>query len=254
MQLELINQTYLEERTEFKQRTIKRKWDILILVVEGEYSVRVSETQCSLVLKKNDIMFLPANMEIERGILSPLTCYHLTFCPQAEHPFYLAASAGKLNLPNEQRAAIFQMLEHAFDLPDNRELLTHIISHVFAENYLFGNDKAVKSKPFSDEVEHAIRYMRRNLDKKIDMDELAERVFLSHSGLIWKFKQELNTTPSNYLKILRFRYAKQLLLNYSYSITEISEMCGYANPYYFTNAFHGFFGMSPSEFRKHYLK
>ena len=254
MQLKLINQTYLEERTEFKQHIIKRKWDILILVVEGEYSVTIPEKERSLVLKKNDIMFLPADTEIERGILSPLTCYHLTFCSQAEHPFYLAASLGKLKLPKEQSAAIFQMLEHAFDLPDNRELLTHMISHVFAENYLFGNDKAVKSKPFSDEVEHAIRYMRRNLDRKIDMDELAKQVFLSHSGLIWKFKHELNTTPSNYLKILRLRYAKQLLLNYSYSITEISGMCGYSNPYYFTNAFHRFFGMSPSNFRKHYLK
>ena len=96
--------------------------------------------------------------------------------------------------------------------------------------------------------------MRKNFDKRIDMDELAKEVFLSHSGLIWKFKRELNTTPSNYLGILRLRYAKQLLLNYPYSITEISEMCGYSNPYYFTNAFHRAFGMSPTDFRKHYLK
>ena len=89
MKLELINQTYLEERTEFKQRIIKRKWDILILVVEGEYSVTIPEKQCSLVLKKNDIMFLPANMEIEREVLSPLTCYHLTFSMQMDHPFLL---------------------------------------------------------------------------------------------------------------------------------------------------------------------
>jgi AraC-like DNA-binding protein len=254
MQSELINQTYIEEHTEFKQHIIKRKWDILILVVEGEYSVTIPEKQCSFVLGKNDIMFLPAWVEMEREVLSPLTCYHLTFSPQADHPFYLAASTGKLHLPMEQITAIFQTLERAFVLPDNRELMTHLISQVFAANYLFGNNKAVNTKPFSDEIEHAIRYMRNNFSKKIDMDALAEQVFLSHSGLIWKFKQELNTTPSNYLRILRLRYAKQLLLNYSYSITEISEMCGYSNPYYFTNAFRGFFGMSSSDFRKHYLK
>ena len=253
MQLELMNQTYIEEHTEFKHRIVKRKWDLLILVVEGKYSATIPEKQCSFLLEKNDILFLPAGVEMEREVLSPLTCYHLTFSPQAEHPFYLAASMGKITLPKEQNAAIFQALGRAFALPDNRELLTHIISHVFAENYLFGNNKTVNTKPFSDEIEHAIRYMRRNFDKKIDMDELAERVFLSHSGLIWKFKQELNTTPSNYLRILRLRYAKQLLLNYSYSITEISELCGYSNPYYFTNAFHRYFGMSPSDFRKHYL-
>ena len=254
MQLELMNQTYIEEHAEFQHRIVKRKWDLLILVVEGKYSATIPEKQCSFLLEKNDILFLPAGVEMEREVLSPLTCYHLTFSMQAEHPFYLAASMGKIALPNEQTAAIFQMLKRAFALPDNRELLTHLISHVFAEHYLFGNNKTVNTKPFSDEIEHAIRYMRRNLDKKIDMDELAERVFLSHSGLIWKFKQELNTTPSNYLRILRLDYAKQLLLNYSYSITEISELCGYSNPYYFTNAFHRYFGMSPSEFRKHYLK
>ena len=139
-------------------------------------------------------------------------------------------------------------------LPDNRELLTHVIEHTFMQNYLFGNTEKVKFKPFSDEVESAIRYMRNNFYKKIDMDELAERVFLSHSGLIWKFKKELNTTPSNYLCILRLSYAKQLLLNHPYSITEISEMCGYSNPYYFTNAFHKYSGMSPTEFRNRYLK
>ena len=254
MQLELINQTYIEEHTEFQHRTVKRKWDLLIFVVEGKYSVRIPEKQRSFVLEKNDILLLPAGVEMEREVLAPLTCYHLSFSPQAEHPFYLAATMGKLKLPKEQVTAIFQTLERAFLLPDNRALLTHIISHVFAEHYLFGNSKAENTKLFSDEIEQAIRYMRQNFDKKIDMDELAERVFLSHSGLIWKFKQELNTTPSDYLRILRLRYAKQLLLNYSYSITEISELCGYSNPYYFTNAFHRYFGMSPSEFRKHYLK
>lgn len=254
MQIDLINQNYIENRTEFKTATVKRKWDILILVTEGEYSVFLKEKQKKTVLKKGDIMLIPAEIEFDREILSPLSCYHLSFYPQADHPFYLSASLGKLKLPNEQTEAILGMLESAFVLPDNRELMTHIIEHIFAENYLFGKKDKVRLKPFSEEVENAIRYMRKNFDKKIDMDELAAEVFLSHSGLIWKFKQELSTTPSNYLSILRLRYAKQLLLNYPYSITEISEMCGYSNPYYFTNAFHRYFGMSPTEFRKHYLK
>ena len=85
------------------------------------------------------------------------------------------------------------------------------------------------------------------------MDELASRVYLSHTGLIWKFKQELGTTPSQYLILLRLRHAKQLLLNPPYSITEIAELCGYANPFYFANAFRKHVGMSPTEFRKYYM-
>lgn len=254
MKVELINQSYIEGRTEFKVRTAKRKWDILIMVVEGEYSIFLTEKQKKLILKKGHIMLIPAGVEFEREALSPLTYYHISFYPQADHPFYLSASLGRLQMPSEQIEAVFGTMQRAFMLPDNRELLIHLVEHIFAQNYLFGNKNKVKLKTFSDEIESAIRYMRRNFDKKIDMDELAAHVFLSHSGLIWKFKQELNTTPSNYLSILRLQHAKQLLLNHPYSITQISEMCGYSNPYYFTNAFRHYSGMSPSDFRKHYLK
>ena len=160
---------------------------------------------------------------------------------------------GKFHLPKDQAEAVLKAVNRAFILPDNRELITHAVEHVFYQNYLFGSREHVKLKPLSQEVESAIAYMRRNFYKKINIDELAEQVFLSHSGLIWKFKQELNTTPSRYLTLLRLRYAKQLLLNYSYNITEISEMCGYQNPYYFTNAFRKYAGRSPTEFRKYHM-
>lgn len=150
-----------------------------------------------------------------------------------------------------------ESVKHASILPYDRaydrELITHIIEHIFAENYLFGNKDKKQSHAFSEKIDEAIRYMRDHLDQKIEMEEIANHVYLSHSGLIWKFKQELGTTPSRYLTFLRIQKAKQLLLNYSYSIAEISEMCGYQNPYYFTNAFRKYTGRSPSSFRKYHF-
>lgn len=253
MQINLINQIYRECLDEFKTKVVQRKWDILILVVDGDYSMMIEGRKKPLVLRKNEIALIPAGVKFERKADSPVTYYHFSFYAQADHPFYLSSLAGRIALPKEQTEAIFKSVRRAFVLPDNRDLITHTIEHIFAENYLFGKTGKAKFKPFSPEIEASIRYMQKNLDKKIDMDELATRVYLSHSGLIWKFRQELNTTPSNYLTLLRMRSAKQLLLNYSYSVTQISEMCGYSNPYYFTNAFHRYSGMSPSEFRKHYL-
>ena len=254
MQIDLINQTYRENIDEFKLKTAKRKWDMLIMVVEGECTISFREKQKTVTVRKNEIALMPAGIEFERTVASPLTCYNFSFYSQADHPFYLSVKEGMLKIPNEQSEAVFRTMKRAFMLPSNRELITHTIEHIFAESYLFGNTDKVRPKPFSDEIESAIRYMRNNFDKKIDIGELADHVFLSRSGLIWKFNQELNTTPSNYLKVLRMRHAKHLLLNYSYSITQISEMCGYSNPYYFTNTFHHYTGMSPSEYRKHYLK
>ena len=254
MNIDLISQNYIENYTEFKTVRVKRAWDLLIMVVEGEYLISARESQKSFIIKNNEIMFVPAGVEFERKAISPLFCYHIAFYPQAEHSFYTSAQLGKINLPLEQRVAIFKTMERAFILPDNRELIANLISHVFAENYLFCKNEKEPKRYLSDEIQEAMRYMRNNFAKKIDMDELAAMVFLSHSGLIWKFKRELNTTPAKYLNIIRLRYAKQLLLNYSYSITEISEMCGFSNPYYFTNSFRRMFGMSPSALRNYYLR
>ena len=253
MHIDLVNQSYHENLDQFKVTVLKRKWDMMFLVADGEYSMSIEGKSKPIVLRKNEIALIPAGIELVRDIKSPVSYYHLSFYPQGDHPFYLAASAGKLKLPQEQAEAILKSIERAHLLPDNGEIIAHAIEHIFAENYLFGGTEKAKFKPFSEATESAIRYMRKNLDKKIDMDELADSVFLSHAGLINKFRQELNTTPSNYLYLLRMRSAKRLLLNYSYSVTEISEMCGYQNPYYFTNSFRRYTGMSPTAFRKYHL-
>ena len=252
MKIDLYFQSYHEALENFTRKTIKSEWDSLILVVDGEYSILADNKQ--LVARKNEIVFIPTRVKFDREVLSPVTYYNICFRREANYPLYLSALQGKLNIPQSQVETLLESMRCASILPKNQELIAHMIEHIFIENHLFTNRDKLKLKPFSEEVENTIHYMRKNLDKKIDMEELAKRVFLSHNGLIWKFKQELNTTPSKYLYLLRMRNAKRLLINSSYSITEISELCGYQNPYYFSNEFHRYFGTSPSGFRKQYLK
>ena len=253
MQIELINQYYRENLTEFKVTEMKRQWDILVMVVSGCYLILPEGGKKPMLLRENEIAFLPAGIQFSRALEAPTTYYQISFRSDADHPFRFSLPPCKLHLPTEQAKAIFKSMTHAFLMPNNRELITHITEHIFTENYLFGKTHKVSFRPLSEEIMSTVLYMNRNLDREIDMDALAARVFLSHTGLIWKFKHELGTTPSQYLILLRLRYAKQLLLNHPYSITEISSMCGYSNPYYFTNAFRRYSGMSPTAFRKHYL-
>lgn len=255
MEIELISQLYKQDFTEFQRPVWTSKWNVLILVEEGEYQLRLEGWQKPVVLKANDIALVPPGVPYERKALTPIAFYHLAFNAQADHPFYQSVSAGKLPLPAERTQPILQSVGRAMILPDNRELLTHIIKHVFAEHYLFGRGKKTKLVPFSEEITDTVNYINRHLDQPLDVDELAARVYLSHSGLIWKFKKELGTTPSRYISLQRLRYAKQLLLSHpSYTVAQVSEMCGYSNPFYFTNLFHEYSGMSPSEFRQHHLK
>lgn len=224
-----------------------------MVIADGEYSASFPEINKTVTAKKGEIVFIPTGTKFIHKAVSPFTGYNITFfTSDIEHPYYLAATAGKIALPKEQMDAILVSMDRISILPHNSKLLEHIAERILVENYLFCGGENARFKPLSTEVERAVTYMRRNLHKKIDISKLADELYLSHNGLIWKFRQELDTTPSDYLRIIRLRNAKDLLLNENFSITEISEMCGYSSPYYFTNVFHRQYGISPTEFRRRY--
>lgn len=255
MEIDYISRLYLHEYTEFKYPVITSRWNMFVLVESGEFSLKLEGWQRPVIIKENEIAFIPANIHIEREILKPLTFHQFTFGADAEHSFYRSISSGKLRLSAERTKSIIESVQQIVIIPDNRELITHLIEHIFAENYLFGRSAKTKLVPFSEEITSTVSYINKNLDKDLDIDELAARVFLSHSGLIWKFKKELGTTPSQYINIQRLRYAKQLLLNNpNYTVTQVAEMCGFSNPFYFTNRFREYSGKSPTEFRRFYLE
>ena len=250
----MISHLFFEEKNEFNRTNLKLRWDQLILVEEGSFVYQVEGEDEQKCVGKGEIVFFSAGTAMERHVTSRISSYHMSFIGQADHPFRLAMQTGVLKLPSAQTASIFNSMKRAMLMPQNRELLEHLIAHVLSEQYLYGKNDRVSSRPLSEEVLSTIRYMNVHLNEKIDVDALADRVYLSHTGLIWKFRQELNTTPSQYLILLRLRYAKQLLLDHDYSITEIAELCGYQNPYYFTNVFHQYTGKSPTEFRRFYAE
>ena len=253
MEIDFINGLLREDLKAFILPRLELRWDMLMLLESGTCKIICGEDGEPFELKAGEITLLPAGNKIYREAITPLTFYQFAFNTKDDHPFYQAALSGKILLPKEQITAIFQGLKQAYPIVNNSELIESFIGYIFAQNYLFGMSENKSAKVLSEEVTDTIRYLNRHLGEKIDIDSLAARVYLSHSALIWKFKQELNTTPSQYLIHLRLRYAKHLLMNTNYSITEISELCGYTNPFYFTNAFRRYAGKNPTSFREYHL-
>ena len=70
------------------------------------------------------------------------------------------------------------------------------------------------------------------------------------------FKSEVGATPHEYLISARMQLAARLILSgmsnqYSrYSVTQVAEMCGFAEPLYFSRVFKKYFGTPPSEYGK----
>lgn len=98
------------------------------------------------------------------------------------------------------------------------------------------------------------QYMKANLNSKITLASLSEQVHLAPAYLSRYFKEHTGETVSEYLFRIRIERAAELLRTTSYSITEISALCGYSSLGNFQRYFKKLVGISPSEYRKNLVK
>lgn len=105
-----------------------------------------------------------------------------------------------------------------------------------------------------DDMAQAAEYFRTHYNKPVSIEDYAASHNISVSWFIQNFKQYTNTTPAQYVQLLRTTNAKLLLETTSYNISEISNLVGYENPLYFSRFFKKQFGVSPSQFRKQLLE
>lgn len=86
-----------------------------------------------------------------------------------------------------------------------------------------------------------------NVDFSIQ--ELAEQLFVSRSGLFVKIKSLVGITPNEFIQLVRLKKAAQLIRENKYRINEVCYMVGFNNPSYFSKCFQKQFGKLPKDFR-----
>ena len=84
----------------------------------------------------------------------------------------------------------------------------------------------------------------------LTVEMIAEHICISRSRLFRAFKNTLNKSPKIYLEETRIREACVLLQMTNYSISEVADRIGYADPLYFSKVFRRMVGKSPTDFRK----
>ncbi|MDF9297252.1 response regulator transcription factor [Geobacillus stearothermophilus] len=103
-------------------------------------------------------------------------------------------------------------------------------------------------------VKQAIQFIHEHLHQPFSLRELSEFLHVNASYLSTLFKEETNLTFSEYVTRARLQKAKSLLLTTNLTIVEVAEQVGYQTVKYFVKLFKEFEGMTPSQFRKEYLK
>ncbi len=95
-----------------------------------------------------------------------------------------------------------------------------------------------------------LEYIRNNFSKKIHTEDLAEAGHTSRAKVFRLFERFADCSPTEYLVRFRLSKSMELLRGTKLSILEISELCGFNTPSYYTSVFRKNQGMTPREFRQ----
>ncbi|MGI6610335.1 MAG: AraC family transcriptional regulator [Limnochordia bacterium] len=99
-------------------------------------------------------------------------------------------------------------------------------------------------------LSQALRWMRENMHRRISLREVACQVHLSPGYLRDLFRSELDTNYTATLRRMRMTQAKALLLDSSYSVSQVARYVGYSDVHHFSRAFTRYESLTPSAFRE----
>lgn len=92
-------------------------------------------------------------------------------------------------------------------------------------------------------------WIEDNLGRWITPDDVAEFSGISVRSLSHAFKQVYGVTLKEFIMRLRLQRACDLLRSSTHNIAEISSLCGFSDPNYFSRQFRRVFGCQPRAYR-----
>lgn len=94
----------------------------------------------------------------------------------------------------------------------------------------------------------AVDYIRKNLHQKLSIESIAKMAYVSKSNFFRMFKDELGTSPNEFILHERISRAKELLKSRN-SIKETAFQTGFSDTNYFTRVFKQLVGMTPKSYQ-----
>lgn len=93
-------------------------------------------------------------------------------------------------------------------------------------------------------------YIYENYREDLNLETLAEKVYLSSGYLSFIFKKETGMNLNRFIRVVRMEKAKEFLCTTNMKVAQVSEEVGFANVSYFCRSFREYYGSSPESYRK----
>lgn len=115
----------------------------------------------------------------------------------------------------------------------------------------FLKSKHAKGKRIPSWAQELKEMIQDHIDTNLTLKEISKDLDINPSYLSREFSKHFNNLSfGDYIRKQRIEKAIELMINPSYSLTDISYLTGFSDQSHFTRIFKAYVGSSPSEYRK----
>ncbi|UQZ32690.1 AraC family transcriptional regulator [Paenibacillus sp. PK3_47] len=113
-----------------------------------------------------------------------------------------------------------------------------------------GSQAVHEPSPVQDKMTDIVRHINLHYGEVLQLDTIARKFYISKSHLSRVFKHITGFGFTEYVNITRVREAERLLRDTDWSITMVSEHCGFESLTHFGKVFKTLSGLTPRDYRK----
>jgi len=99
-------------------------------------------------------------------------------------------------------------------------------------------------------ISKALQFMHAHCEEEIGVEDVARHAALSRQHLNRLFREKNGESLSRHLWRIRTEKARRLILETGLSLTEISDRCGFQNPFHLSRKIREQYGKSPRDLRR----
>ncbi|MCK3684700.1 response regulator [Maribellus sp. YY47] len=167
----------------------------------------------------------------------------------------LTALAGKAELIHGLGLGADDYLTKPFDVSILQQRIRTLIQNreIIRDKALkiirLGEETTILDNELNDKfLKRMIEIVHENISNaQFSKNDFAWAMNVSPSLLYKKIKALTDQSPTDFIKSVRLNHAIDLLKEKKYTITEVSELCGFASVGYFSTVFRKHFGKSPTQ-------
>ncbi len=220
-------------------KTYNAKSDYVYLAKPGDLHAMTVGSQMWLV----EIKFRVHNDELNEHLKNVPGEFQLSDVVFMKTMLILAAKEGLSNKPYSMDAANSAL-----------KLFLTYAAREFNKDLSSGENSSNSEKNADMIIVKLEAYVEKNIGREITLEELAAKAGYNKTYFVKKFKMIWATSPMQFVNDKRLEKAKLMLASTDMSITEISESTGYMCIHAFSRNFKRNVGITPTEYRKKYLK